>query len=161
AQVGRRSSRLSLGVDGRAHGGGGGGAAAAQSGGANGPAVNDLVARMLAATKEEVAALWRHPSVRTLVKYRKLRLDESAAFFLENVYRIAEPDYLPATEDILNVRLQTLGVKEHSFDISMSGTRVNWLLYDVGGADIKATQKIIVNVGEAIIRSYITDAGLT
>ena len=38
------------------------------------------------------------------------------------------------TEDILNVRLQTLGVKEHSFDISMSGTRVNWLLYDVGGA---------------------------
>jgi hypothetical protein len=37
-------------------------------------------------------------------------------------------------EDILNVRLQTLGVKEHSFDISLSGTRVNWLLYDVGGA---------------------------
>ena len=27
--------------------------------------------------------------------------------------------------------------------------------------DIKATQKIIVNVGEAIIRSYIADAGLT
>lgn len=34
----------------------------------------------------------------------------------------------------MNVRLQTLGVKEHSFDISLSGTRVNWLLYDVGGA---------------------------
>ena len=73
--------------------------------------------------------------------------------FMENVTRIAEPDYLPATgmscysscaiimfinacdsEDILNVRLQTLGVKEHSFDISLSGTHVNWLLYDVGGA---------------------------
>ena len=38
------------------------------------------------------------------------------------------------SEDILNVRLQTLGVKEHSLDISLSGTRVNWLLYDVGGA---------------------------
>lgn len=38
------------------------------------------------------------------------------------------------SEDILNVRLQTLGVKEHSFDISLSGTQVNWLLYDVGGA---------------------------
>lgn len=37
-------------------------------------------------------------------------------------------------EDILNVRLQTLGVTEHSFDISLSGTHVNWLLYDVGGA---------------------------
>ncbi|KAL5507600.1 hypothetical protein ACEPAH_7056 [Sanghuangporus vaninii] len=99
-----------------------------------GPPVNDLVARMLAATKDEVSALWRHPSVRSLVKHRKLRLEESASFFLENVHRIAEPDYLPATEDILNVRLQTLGVKEHSFDISLSGTHVNWLLYDVGGA---------------------------
>ncbi|KAI5118923.1 hypothetical protein M0805_003747 [Coniferiporia weirii] len=115
-------------------GGGGGGATAGQVNNAGGPPVNDLVARMLAATKEEVAALWRHPSVRTLLKYRKLRLEESAAFFLENVHRIAEPDYLPATEDILNVRLQTLGVKEHSFDISMSGAHVNWLLYDVGGA---------------------------
>ncbi|KAH8107487.1 G-alpha-domain-containing protein [Phellopilus nigrolimitatus] len=122
-------------------GGGGGGNSGNNANGSNGnahagggPVVNDLVARMLAATKDEVAALWRHPSVRTLVKYRKLRLDESAAFFLENVYRIAEPDYLPATEDLLNVRLQTLGVKEHSFDISLSGTHVNWLLYDVGGA---------------------------
>lgn len=43
--------------------------------------------------------------------------------------------YLTSTpDDILNVRLQTLGVKEHSFDISLSGTSVNWLLYDVGGA---------------------------
>jgi len=89
---------------------------------------------MIAATKDEVAALWRHPSVRTLVKTRKLRLEESAAFFLENITRIADPGYLPATEDLLNVRLQTLGVVEHSFDISLSGTHVNWLLYDVGGA---------------------------
>jgi len=62
-----------------------------------GPPVNDLVARMLAATRDEVAALWNHSSVRTLLKYRKLRLEESAAFFLDNVERIAEPDYLPTT----------------------------------------------------------------
>lgn len=37
-------------------------------------------------------------------------------------------------EDILHVRLQTLGVKEHSFDINMGGINYNWLLYDVGGA---------------------------
>ena len=48
-------------------------------GSVGGPPVNDLVARMLAATKEEVETLWRHPNVRTLVKYRKLRLEESAA----------------------------------------------------------------------------------
>lgn len=32
------------------------------------------------------------------------------------------------------MRLQTLGVKEHSFDINMGGINYNWLLYDVGGA---------------------------
>lgn len=38
------------------------------------------------------------------------------------------------TDDILHVRLQTLGVKEHAFDISMAGVLYHWLLYDVGGA---------------------------
>jgi hypothetical protein len=32
------------------------------------------------------------------------------------------------------VRLQTLGVTEHTFDIDFGGGRYNWLLYDVGGA---------------------------
>ena len=32
------------------------------------------------------------------------------------------------------MRLQTLGVTEHSFDIDIGGIGFNWLLYDVGGA---------------------------
>ena len=32
------------------------------------------------------------------------------------------------------MRLQTLGVVEHSFDLDIGGVRFNWLLYDVGGA---------------------------
>ena len=39
-----------------------------------------------------------------------------------------------AVDDVLHVRLQTLGVTEHSFDIDFGGGRYNWLLYDVGGA---------------------------
>lgn len=73
--------------------------------------------------------------------------------FLDEIHRIAEPDYLPTTgnrsshllsfivsnltpmpDDILHVRLQTLGVTEHSFDINFAGTHYSWLLYDVGGA---------------------------
>jgi len=37
-------------------------------------------------------------------------------------------------DDILHVRLQTLGVTEHSFNINVAGTHYSWLLYDVGGA---------------------------
>lgn len=38
------------------------------------------------------------------------------------------------SDDILNVRLQTLGIAEHRYDINLGGTRYNWLMYDVGGA---------------------------
>ena len=38
------------------------------------------------------------------------------------------------SDDILNVRLQTLGVMEHSFPVHMAGRTYNWKLYDVGGA---------------------------
>ncbi|KAH9932542.1 guanine nucleotide binding protein, alpha subunit [Fomitopsis serialis] len=89
------------------------------------PVMTDIVAKTLDANQNEIEDLWHHPG---------LRLEEYAAFFLDNIHRIARPDYLPSTEDILHVRLQTLGVKEHAFDISMGGINYNWLLYDVGGA---------------------------
>jgi guanine nucleotide-binding protein G(i) subunit alpha len=38
------------------------------------------------------------------------------------------------TDDVLNVRLQTLGVIEHSFPINLGGMMYEWRLYDVGGA---------------------------
>lgn len=84
--------------------------------------------------QSEIDDLWKHPAVRILLNNRRIRLDESAPFFLDNIVRIAQPDYLPTTADLLNVRLQTLGVSEHSFDIELCGTRYNWLMYDVGGA---------------------------
>ena len=65
-------NRAWAGATGRGIAGGGGT-------GSGGPPVNDLVARMLAATKDEVETLWKHPNVRALVKYRKLRLEESAS----------------------------------------------------------------------------------
>ncbi|TFK82996.1 G-protein alpha subunit [Polyporus arcularius HHB13444] len=97
-------------------------------------AVTNIVATTLAASMDEIEYLWWHPGVQKLVKAHKLKLEEYAAFFLANIRRIAQPDYLPSNEDILHVRLQTIGVTEHQFDISMGGTTYNWLLYDVGGA---------------------------
>ncbi|KDQ55670.1 hypothetical protein JAAARDRAFT_37068 [Jaapia argillacea MUCL 33604] len=98
------------------------------------PAITSMAAKGLAETVDAIEELWKHPAVRQLLARRKLRLEESAAFFLDSIYRIAESEYLPSTEDILNVRLQTLGVIEHSFDISLAGLSFNWLMYDVGGA---------------------------
>ncbi|KAG5643323.1 hypothetical protein DXG03_001207 [Asterophora parasitica] len=93
-----------------------------------------LAARTLAATVGPIKVLWCHPAVKRLLQSRKLRLDESAPFFLNSIDRIAEPGYLPSNEDILNVRVQTLGVMEHTFPIDMGGTTYHWKIYDVGGA---------------------------
>ncbi|KZS98320.1 G-alpha-domain-containing protein [Sistotremastrum niveocremeum HHB9708] len=100
----------------------------------NGPDPHDLVTRLLAASQADIEELWLHASVRTLLRTRKLKLEDSAAFFLDSVSRIASPDYIPSVDDILRVRLQTLGVVEHSFNINLGGRAVNWMLYDVGGA---------------------------
>ncbi|OCH88154.1 G-protein alpha subunit [Obba rivulosa] len=96
--------------------------------------VTNIVAQTLAALHEEVTALWRHPGVRYLLSGNKLHLEEYAAHFLDDIQRVSLPDYLPTAEDILHVRLQTLGVTEHTFDIDMAGSLYTWLLYDVGGA---------------------------
>ncbi|KAF8549772.1 G-alpha-domain-containing protein [Imleria badia] len=96
--------------------------------------VTNLASRTLNAFQDEVDELWKHPAVRILLNNRRVRLDESAPFFFDNMKRISQPDYLPTTADLLNVRLQTLGVAEHSFDVELCGSRYNWLMYDVGGA---------------------------
>ncbi|KAF9241773.1 G-protein alpha subunit [Melanogaster broomeanus] len=96
--------------------------------------VTNLASRTLIAAQNEIDELWKHPAVRILLNNRRIRLDESAPFFFGDLKRISQPDYLPTTADLLNVRLQTLGVAEHSFDIELCGSRYNWLMYDVGGA---------------------------
>ncbi|KAI0266676.1 G-protein alpha subunit [Gloeopeniophorella convolvens] len=94
----------------------------------------NMASRLLGEMRHDVAELWQHPAVKTLLRLRRLRLEESAAFFLDEIHRIAEPDYMPTTDDILHVRLQTLGVTEHSFDINFGGSHYTWILFDVGGA---------------------------
>jgi hypothetical protein len=130
--------------------------------------VATMAARLLAELQYDVAELWQHPAVKSLLRMRRLRLEESAALFAHplvfirnhshthllaswmrfidlpnsTIYRrqvryetLVLPSFLISMlDDILHVRLQTLGVTEHSFDINVAGTHYTWLLYDVGGA---------------------------
>ncbi|KAH9949987.1 G-protein alpha subunit [Amylocystis lapponica] len=91
-------------------------------------------ASVLNTYKDEVRELWEHPAVKKLRDARKLRLDEWAEYFLNNISRVSAATYTPTTEDILHARIQTMGVAEHIFDVSLHGRTVTWHLYDVGGA---------------------------
>ncbi len=88
--------------------------------------------------------------------FETLRLsaaDGDCNSFLSNIGRVSAAGYVPTTgltrlilptehvltscaftDDILHARIQTMGVAEHVFDMSVHGRTVRWHLYDVGGA---------------------------
>ncbi|KAF9041090.1 guanine nucleotide-binding protein [Hymenopellis radicata] len=92
------------------------------------------VGRLLDVSKDDIKELWNHPTVRALIDKRRLKLDEWSEFFLRHISRVAAPNYVPSTDDILHARIQTMGVAEHIFDVTIHGKSVTWHLYDVGGA---------------------------
>ncbi|KAF6744891.1 guanine nucleotide binding protein, alpha subunit [Ephemerocybe angulata] len=98
------------------------------------PETANIAAKAISRSTVDITALWQHRTVQRFIEDKTIRLDESAAFFLTHVDRISEPGYLPTTDDILRVRLRTLGVIEHNFAVATGGKAYNWRLFDVGGA---------------------------
>lgn len=79
--------------------------------------------------------LWRDPQVRKRLQEKRLRLEESSGFYLDEIPRITAKKYIPTDPDVLKARLKTMGVVEHTFSIPSGSNRgVEWKIYDVGGA---------------------------
>lgn len=79
--------------------------------------------------------LWRDKSVRQCLKEKRIRLEESSGFYLDEINRITAKKYFPTDADVLKARLKTVGVVEHTFTIANGSNRgVEWKIYDVGGA---------------------------
>uniref|UniRef100_A0A914EQ55 Uncharacterized protein n=1 Tax=Acrobeloides nanus TaxID=290746 RepID=A0A914EQ55_9BILA len=53
---------------------------------------------------------------KVLLKQHEIELLDSAVYFLDNINRIAEQDYMPNLQDILRSRVQTTGIVEMEFD---------------------------------------------
>ncbi|KIJ27354.1 hypothetical protein M422DRAFT_271497 [Sphaerobolus stellatus SS14] len=87
--------------------------------------------------REEMMALWEDLTVREVLKRRKVRVEESPGFFLDDMERITEANYMPSDDDILRARLKTVGVTEYRFDMEASAGRESgseWRIFDVGGS---------------------------
>ncbi|KAF5312720.1 hypothetical protein D9619_002690 [Psilocybe cf. subviscida] len=79
--------------------------------------------------------MWRDPQVRKVLQEKRLRLEETSGFYLEEIPRITAKKYIPTDADVLKARLKTMGVVEHTFCIPSGSNRgVEWCIYDVGGA---------------------------
>lgn len=102
----------------------------------------DPVTDMIAGCKDDMKALWDDKLVRLALRRRKLRLPDSAGFFLNDLERIASRDYVVSDNDIVRARLRTVGIQEHRLKFKhgpfdnpkgKDATGWEWRIFDVGG----------------------------
>ncbi|XP_057799907.1 guanine nucleotide-binding protein alpha-1 subunit [Salvia miltiorrhiza] len=90
-------------------------------------------------TKEiahEIGTLWRDNAIQeTYVRGNELQLPDCAHFFMENLQRLSDIDYVPTKEDVLYARVRTTGVVEIQFSPVGENKKSGevYRLFDVGG----------------------------
>lgn len=87
-----------------------------------------------AAIDEELAqkihAAWNDTGVQDTWLHRShFQVQDSLEYFVENIERIGQPDFLPNNQDILRSRVRTSGIVEAEYNIK----GVNVAMFDVGG----------------------------
>eukprot|EP01130_Rhizamoeba_saxonica_P019242 TRINITY_DN9896_c0_g1_i1.p1 TRINITY_DN9896_c0_g1~~TRINITY_DN9896_c0_g1_i1.p1 ORF type:complete len:345 (-),score=102.18 TRINITY_DN9896_c0_g1_i1:54-1088(-) len=79
---------------------------------------------------DHIDALWNSKSFKEAYDLRaEYQLSDSADYYLSDVKRLAESDYVPTDQDILRSRVKTTGILETHFEIG--GTK--FTMVDVGG----------------------------
>ncbi|KAM9734962.1 guanine nucleotide-binding protein G(q) subunit alpha-like isoform 2-T2 [Menidia menidia] len=79
---------------------------------------------------DAIKRVWNDHGVQTCYdRRREFQLSDSAKYYLSDMDRIADRDYLPTLQDILRVRVPTTGIIEYPFDL----TKVIFRMVDVGG----------------------------
>ncbi|KAK2460385.1 hypothetical protein APHAL10511_007550 [Amanita phalloides] len=88
----------------------------------------------LVSCREAITELWEDPIVQEMLNRRKIRLEDSPGFFLNDADRITSWNYQPTDDDVMRARLRTLGVQEYKFILAHGrAAGQEWRLYDVGG----------------------------
>ncbi|KAF6718125.1 Guanine nucleotide-binding protein subunit alpha-13 [Oryzias melastigma] len=77
-----------------------------------------------------IRALWADTGIQNAYdRRREFQLGEAVKYFLDNLDKLSEPDYLPSQQDILLARKPTKGIHEYDFEIK----NVPFKMVDVGG----------------------------
>ncbi|KAG6841607.1 hypothetical protein C0991_009032 [Blastosporella zonata] len=96
---------------------------------------DDADRRILAACAQDMTTLWTDPTVQEWLRDREISLSDQPGFFLDDIVRITQSDYVPTSDDILRARVATIGPEEHHINLEKPGTvGKEWVIYDVGGS---------------------------
>ncbi|KAI9062249.1 G-alpha-domain-containing protein [Trametes sanguinea] len=106
-----------------------------QSAGTTGQETIDESQTVLHRCCPDMVSLWNDPVVRQILRRRKIRLEESPGFYLNDLPRVTSLSYFPSDDDVLKARLKTVGVSEYSFHMEAGPeTGTEWRIIDVGGS---------------------------
>jgi guanine nucleotide-binding protein subunit alpha len=85
---------------------------------------------------QDIEAVWKDNAIQeTYLRANELQLPDCTHYFMENIHRLAQPNYMPTQDDVLYARVRTTGVAEIQFS-PLGDNRRNgecYRLYDVGG----------------------------
>uniref|UniRef100_A0A9J8CBR5 Adenylate cyclase-inhibiting G alpha protein n=1 Tax=Cyprinus carpio carpio TaxID=630221 RepID=A0A9J8CBR5_CYPCA len=77
-----------------------------------------------------IRRLWKDEGVQTcFVRSREYQLNDSAAYYLNDLDRISQPTYMPTQQDVLRTRVKTTGIVETHFTFK----DLYFKMFDVGG----------------------------
>ncbi|XP_068134384.1 guanine nucleotide-binding protein G(i) subunit alpha-3-like [Hyperolius riggenbachi] len=76
-----------------------------------------------------IKRLWGDPGVQTCFhRSREYQLSDSASYYLNDLDRISDPNYIPTPQDVLRMRVKTTGIVETHYTFR----RLHFKLLDVG-----------------------------
>ena len=80
--------------------------------------------------RQLMMTLWEDEALKArLYQITEYELSDSTSYFLDNLHRLGEPDYLPTEKDILKARVRTTGIVDYPFTCRGAQFR----MVDVGG----------------------------
>ncbi|XP_061539069.1 guanine nucleotide-binding protein subunit alpha-11-like [Phycodurus eques] len=79
---------------------------------------------------DAIRRLWADSGMQVCYsRRREYQLLDSTEYYMSQLDRIAEPDYIPTEQDVLRVRFPTTGIHDYSFTIN----KITLRIVDVGG----------------------------
>nr|ACR77527.1 heterotrimeric GTP-binding protein subunit alpha [Nicotiana benthamiana] len=85
---------------------------------------------------QDIEVLWKDPAIQeTILRGNELQVPDCAHYFMENLRRFSDINYVPSKEDVLFARTRTTGVVEIQFSPVGENKKSGevYRLFDVGG----------------------------
>merc|ERR1712032_857631 len=82
-------------------------------------------------TADDIRHLWNDSGLQKVYdeKDKKFQLNDSAAYFFNDIERIGDNNYLPTNQDVLRCRVRSTGIDEVEFELD----GLEFKMLDVGG----------------------------